>query len=125
MNKDVILLNKIRGLKMEVGESINYDPNTGMYVYESIKEEQKDNYSKTDKVSYTFPPNYIKFLCNRKVAEDVGTCELDGAESRECEEKKEVSLTSISEDIDRLYNYFIERGNTIRRLYNPWRFWFI
>ena len=111
MNKDVILLNKIRGLKMEVGESINYNPNTGMYVYENIKEEQKDNYSKTDKVSYTFSPGYIESLCDKKIVE--------------CEERKEVSLISISEDIDRLYNYFIERGNTIRRLYNPWRFWFI
>jgi hypothetical protein len=120
MNKDVILLNKIRGLKMEVGESINYDPNTGMYIYEDVKEEKKGNYSKTNKVSYTFSPSYIESLCDKKIVEDVGTCELAVNEG-----KKEVSLISISDDIDRLYSYFIERGNTIRRLYNPWRFWFI
>jgi hypothetical protein len=70
--RDVILLDKIRGLKTQPGEYIEYDPNSNSYVYTDEHIISGDGYNKVSVVSYELSPEYMTGLAERGLVEYVG-----------------------------------------------------
>lgn len=70
--KDVLVLNKIRGLKINAGEYIEYDPYRNKYKYFSDIVEEKENIYKSSSVFYEFPLMYIDDLVDEGILEYVG-----------------------------------------------------
>lgn len=125
--RDVVVLEKIRGLKINVGEYIEYDPASESYYYFKEEISDKDVFVKANSVYYDFPVEYISEMVKLEkfsyVGEDV---ELD-PEVSEINERAKTKIDCMLEDIEierkRVDEYFSnisDNLNAFNRLLMSW-----
>ena len=91
--RDVMLINKVRGLKMQPGDYIDFNPDTNSYIYLKEDKVEGEGYSKYVALSYEFSPEYIDKLVEKDIVEYSGEDKPNSAyKSLVCEGKdKEVA----------------------------------
>jgi len=110
MNKDVILLKKVRGLKIDVGEYINYDPSIEMYKYENIQEYKKEEYTKKSKISYILSSDYIRALVDEDIAHLTDECILEESKNKEIQEEDIKGKDGILQSWNNLRSFYLSRS---------------
>lgn len=79
--RDIKLKSKVRGLKIQSGDVVEYNPQNGLYSYLSETADEGDGYRKWNAVAYDFSPEYVESLVEKGVAEYVGPEKLAKAEA--------------------------------------------